>query len=79
MITVMNGNEVNLKVTSIVLESNPDTPDLFSMFYCPKCGKPIFQYAGTIIMIVPGGTKVNIPIVEMCKGCKTRYLINSIM
>ena len=79
MKAIIKGNIQDLKVTSIILESDSLNPDMFLMFFCPKCSHALFQYSGTIVMIVPGGTRTPLPFIKECKTCKTRYLINSIV
>ena len=75
----INGQSINIKLTSVVLESDPENPDMFLMFHCPKDGKSMFQYSARVVMIVPGKTDTKLPIIKMCGFCKTRYLINSIL
>ena len=79
MNVVIQGNKQDIQVTSIILESDPLHPDMFTLFYCPKCGDTLFQYSGTVVMIVPGETKTKLPIIRQCRKCKTKYLINSIV
>lgn len=71
--------EKEIKVTSIILESDPDHPNNFSMFYCPKCRDGLLQYSGHIVMIVPGYTPTPIPFIRQCRQCKSKYLIVSII
>lgn len=79
MKALIQGKETNLKVTSLILESDPLNPDMMSIFHCLICGQKGFQYSASIIMVIPGGTKVNVPIIHQCDRCKHRYLINSLM
>lgn len=73
------GEKIDIPVTSIILESDPLHPEMFALFFCPKCGDNLFQYSGTVIMIVPGGTHAKLPLIKQCRKCKTKYLINSIV
>lgn len=76
---MIQGSEQNIKITSVVLESNPQEPDMMQGFFCLKCGDILGQYiGGNIIFIAPGKTEAKLPWVVYCRKCKTRYLINSI-
>lgn len=77
MLVLMGEKEQNLKVTSVVLEGDPNDPTRFSLFHCPKCTNKLIQHAGHVAMILPGGTKTLLPIVVLCPKCSTRYLFNT--
>lgn len=79
MLTIIQEREVNIKVTSLILEPDVEHPNMFKAFHCSDCGKVAFQYSGHIIMSVPGGVKTLIPLIKMCATCKKRYLIASSM
>lgn len=71
--------EQNIKVTSLILEQNHLNPEIMKMFHCSDCGKALFQYNANLVMMLPGGTFSSIPIINFCKICKKRYLLNSIL
>ena len=74
-----NGISVNIKVTSVILEANPNEPDLMHLFRCPNDGEIVGQYrGGDIVFIVPGETPAILPMLGYCRKCKARYLFNSI-
>ncbi len=77
MLVTINAQPVNLKVTSLILEPDYENPEMFKAFRCFDCGKVVFQYSGNIVMLVPGGVKVPMPILQMCHGCKKRFLVAS--
>lgn len=79
MKAIIEGIEQDLKLTSHILESDPFNPSMFLMFHCWKCGKSLFQFSGNVIMTVPGETPTTLPIIYMCRTCKQRHLINSIL
>ena len=67
----------DIPVTSVVLERDTENPDNLSMFYCPKCSKPLIQYKGRLAFIYPGQTPCNMPLVLECERCKTKYLFRT--
>lgn len=78
VLTYQKGEPIDLQVISVILAS-PQVEHQFNIFHCNLCGNKMFQYSGTILMILPGETKTTIPVVVKCHGCKTRYLLNSII
>ena len=79
MKVLIGGMDENLKVTSHILESDPLEPDMFHLFHCWACGKPLMQFGGEEVMSVPGGVKSYLPIIVMCRNCKRRHLFSSIV
>ena len=79
MLAIIQEERTNMEVTSHILESDPDHPHTFHLFHCWKCGQGLFQFSGSIIMSQPGQTFTRLPIVFMCRKCKQRHLINSII
>ena len=77
MIVTINQKEVNIKVTSLIIEPNREQPEIMKAFFCSDCGKPVFQYNGNIVLEVPGRNEVAIPIIIRCATCKKRYLLCS--
>lgn len=76
---VLAQQEINLEVTSLILQADRTNPDKLKMFFCSDCGRPVFQYTAKLVMIVPGYTEVAIPIYSRCKTCRHQYLLNSIV
>jgi uncharacterized protein with PIN domain len=76
---VLAQQEINLEVTSLILQADHDNPNKLKMFFCSDCGRPVIQYSARLIMIVPGETPAILPIFTRCKTCKKQYLINSIL
>lgn len=79
MKAIIQGIPTNLKVTSAVLESDPENPEIFILYHCWRCGNRLLQFSGNVLMLLPGAVPATVPIVLLCKVCKTRHLINSIM
>lgn len=80
MLVLQNGTSQNIKVTSVILEADPENPTMMKRFMCIYCGEMVGQFIGTdVIFIVPGETPGILPLMVRCKPCKTRYLINSIL
>lgn len=77
MLVLIGEKEVNLKVTSVVLEDDPSDPTRFSIFHCPKCSEKLIQHSGRVAMVLPGVTPTLLPIVVLCRKCSVRYLFNT--
>jgi C4-type Zn-finger protein len=76
------GRDIDLDVTSVILEYDPKLADSTSnliLWHCPICNQPLFQYSARLVMIIPGMTPTNVPIITICGKCKHRYMLVSIM
>lgn len=71
--------EQNYKLTSTVLESDPENPSMFHLYHCWRCGKQLFQFSGNAVQIVPGPIVTTLPLISLCRVCKQRHLIASIL
>jgi len=76
---IIQGVQKDIPITSLILERDSLQPDMLKKFHCSDCGKFLFQYIGSLVMIVPGATQAIVPILTFCKDCKKRFLINSII
>jgi hypothetical protein len=65
----------DIKVTSLILEHDPDRPHDIKVFYCFKCRNGIFKYNGHISWIIPGDVPAIIPSFHECRDCKTQYML----
>ena len=84
MIFTVKGQKVDLDVTSIVLEYNPniiqpDSPEGLMLWHCPIDNSPLFQFSAKMVMIIPGMIETKIPVIHQCGKCKTKYLVISII
>lgn len=79
MVITVQGQPKEIKITSIILETDPLDPERMTMFFCTKCREGLFQYAGDVVMIVPGAVRTRLPLIRQCRICKTKYLIASSM
>jgi len=67
----------DIEVTTITLIENYQGGH--KMWNCPTCKRPIFQYRGRVVSLVPGEVPVEIPILLQCSNCKQKYLIKTIL
>ena len=53
------------------------TPSELKPFFCPVCGKIVFEYYSTTNLVIPGGgEKIDSgTIVVQCHWCKTKFFI----
>ena len=80
----IQGKSIDLEVTTIVLEYNPniiqnDSPEGLILWHCPIDNQPLFQYSGRQVMIIPGMVPTRLPVIKECPKCKTKYLVVSII
>lgn len=86
---VVEYNKKNLsqitEKTTVFIKRDLERPKLFR---CNNCGSPLFQYQGSVVMLVPGDANdgeqrvVNFPIIIKCKHgsdewgqCRATYII----
>ena len=69
--------DIDVVTVSIVENYTND----FTMFNCPRCRNPVFQYKGRLVSIAPGYAPVEIPVVIQCSNasCRQKYLIDRIL
>ena len=84
MEAIIGGKIQTFNVTSVVLEHNPELDNIFLMYHCWRCGEKIAQFSATVTMMVPGALPASpifspVPIIELCRRCKQRHLLNSIV
>jgi len=80
----IQGKGVDLEVTTIVLEYNPniiqkDSPEGLMLWHCPIDNTPLFQFSARQVMIIPGMVPTRLPVINQCGKCKTKYLVISII
>jgi len=81
----IKGQRVDVEVTTVVLEYNPniiqkDSPEGLLLWHCPICCSPIFQFSGRMISITPGMVPSRQPpIIKECPKCKVKYLVLSMI
>jgi uncharacterized protein with PIN domain len=72
------GKNIDLDVTSVILEHDEDLGENLVLWHCPICNQPLFQYSARMVMIAPGMVPTKIPLIIICPKCKHRYLLVSI-
>jgi RNase P subunit RPR2 len=73
----IHGNILADVFTSVWLRENL-TKDI-QIFFCPVCRNGVIQYRGDIVSIIPGTSESQLPIIVLCKKCRTKYIFHQVV